>query len=375
LIFFAVAPAVQAEEVIIKAATVYTQTGAPLTPGAVLVKDGKIAEVAASITVPAGVKVIDLGNGVLMPGFIDAHTSVGLEGGTAESTFEVTPSLRVLDAVDWSARAFRQFRSDGVTTVVVAPGTENVISGISCIVKTAGERSKRIVKPEHALLVTVSSDPANGNSARSRPDTIYTRQPTNRMGVVWILRNELGRAKTSTTKESALLREVLSGTRPVVCVSRSDSDITAALRIRQEYPMALTISGGQEAYKVRQELAAAKVPVLLAPLTSAAGSGPEGTETILNLAGTLQTAGVSFALTGGGLLDQARVAARFGLPKDAALAAITAVPAKLLGIDNRVGVIAAGRDADLVALSSDPFDLNATVRWTMIDGVLRAEEP
>src|SRR5262249_48233864 len=180
---------------------------------------------------------------------------------------------------------------------------------------------------------------------------------------------------SADTKETAQLREALAGKRPVVCVSRADVDLIAALRLKLECPMNLTIAGGQEAYRVKAELAAAKVPVLLGTRTSTAPSGAEGTETVLNLAGTLHEAGVPIALTGGHLLDQARLAARFGLPKDAALAAITSTPAKLLGLDGRLGTIAVGRDADLVALSSDPFDLTAKVRWTMIDGAIRAEEP
>src|SRR5437899_6275020 len=127
-----------ADEVVVKAAKVYTAAGAPLAHGMVRVKDGKIAEVAATIHVPAGAKVIDLGGGMLIPGLIDAHTSVGVEGGAAESTQEVTPSFRVLDAVDWSARAFRQARAEGVTVVALVPGTDNVIARLSCVVKTAG---------------------------------------------------------------------------------------------------------------------------------------------------------------------------------------------------------------------------------------------
>jgi imidazolonepropionase-like amidohydrolase len=364
-----------ADDTIIKAAKVYTATGAPLAPGMVRVKDGKIAEVAAAIDVPAGVKVIDLGQGVLMPGLIDAHTSIGVEGGAAESTREVTPSFRVLDAVDWSARAFRQTRADGVTTVAIVPGTDNVVAGLSCVVKTAGDAKKRVVAAEQALVITLASDPASGNGSRSRPDSIYNRQPTNRMGVVWILRQEFGRAKAAGTNANGAMRGALAGKRPVVCVSRADVDLVAALRLQTEYPMRLTIAGGQEAYKLRADLAAAKVPVLLGSLTSTPGSGPEQTETILNLAGALHEAGVPIALTGGKLLDQARLAVRYGLPKDAALAAITASPAKLLGLDARLGAIVAGRDADLVALSGDPFDLTSTVRWTMIDGVIRSEEP
>jgi imidazolonepropionase-like amidohydrolase len=375
LVLFVCSATALAEEVVVKAGKVYTQSGAPLSPGAVRIKDGKIVEVAAAINVPAGAKVIDLGNGVLMPGFIDAHTSIGVEGGAAESTLEVTPSFRVLDAVDWSSRSFRQAQADGVTTVAIVPGTDNVIAGLSCIAKTAGEKSKRVVKPDHALVVTLASDPVLGNNSRNRPDSIYNRQPTNRMGVVWILRSELAQAKQSPSKERTALREALAGTRPVVCVSRSDSDLIAALRLRQEYPMKLTFAGGQEAYKLRSALAAAKVPVLLGPLTTAAGAGPEGTETVLNLAGTLQEAEIPFALTGGNLLDQARLAVRFGLPKDAALSAITATPAKLLGLEIRLGTIAVGRDADLVALTGDPFELTTRIRWTMIDGVIGAEEP
>jgi len=364
-----------ADDIVIKAAKVYTLTGAPLTPGMVHVKDGKIVDVGESLSSPDGARQIDLGNGVLIPGLIDAHSSVGVEGGSAESTAEVTPNFRVLDAVDWSSRTFRQVRAEGVTTVALVPGTDNVIGGLSGIVKTGGERKKRVVNDDHALVITLASDPANGNNSRNRPDSIYNRQPTNRMGVVWILRNELARAKASPPKENQILSDVLSRKRPVTCVSRTDVDIAAALRLRQEYPMSLVIAGGQEAYKLKGELAAAKVPLLLAPLSSTHGAGPEQTELILNLAGTLHEAGIPVALTGGKLIDQARLAARFGLPKDVALAAVTSTPAKILGLDTRLGAIAVGRDADLVALSGDPFELTTTVRWTMIDGVLHAEEP
>src|SRR5437764_1099907 len=102
--------------------------------------------------------------------------------------------------------------------------------------------------------------PGNGNNSRNRPDSIYNRQPTNRMGVVWILRQEFGRAKLLGTRDGDVLGDVLARKRPVVCVSRADVDISAALRLRQEYPMAMTIAGGHEAYKLRAELAAAKVP-------------------------------------------------------------------------------------------------------------------
>jgi imidazolonepropionase-like amidohydrolase len=359
-----------ADEIVVKAAKVYTLTGAPLAPGAVRIKDGKIVEVAGSIAVPSGAKEIDLGNGVLIPGLIDAYSSIALEGGAAESTREITPNFKVLDAVDWSSRDFRQARTDGTTTIALDPGTDNVVEGLSCVVKTAGEPSKRVVAADHSLVITLASDPASGNSSRGRPDSIYNRQPTNRMGVVWMLRSELGRARTVDDKSTAVIRAALDGKRPVVCVSRADNDIAAALRLQKEFSFKMTIAGGHEAYRMRNELAAAKVPVLLGSLSTTTGNGPENTETILNAAGILHEAGVPFALTGGKLLEQARWAVRHGLSADAALAAITSTPAKLLGLEARLGKIAVGQDADFVALSGDPFDLNTTIRKIIIDGVI-----
>jgi imidazolonepropionase-like amidohydrolase len=370
----AVALPASADEVVIRAAKVYTLTGPPLAPGTVRVKDGVIVEVGPRIATPAGARFIDIGAGVLIPGLVDAASAVGVEGETAERTAEVTPDFRVLDAVDWSAKSFRRARSEGTTTVALLPGTDNVVAGRSCVVKTSGGPDLRVLVKDHALVITLASDPANGNNSRGRPDSIYNRQPTNRMGVVWMLRSEFGRAKANGPVTSALA-EASAGKRPVVCVSRMDNDIEAALRLRSEHGLSLTIAGAQEGYKVAEELAAAKVPVLLGPLSTDGAGGPEREiEAVLNNAGALHKAGVPFALTGGRLLDQARFAARFGLPQDVALAAVTATPAKLLGVEKRVGAIAPGRDADLVALSGDPFDLTATVRWTMVGGELRPED-
>lgn len=368
LVMLAITLPAVAADVVVKAAKVYTMTGAPMAPGMVRIADGKVVEVAAEITPPAGATVIDLGSGTLIPGLIDAHNTFGIEGGAAESTLEVTPDFRVADGIDAGNRAFRRAASEGTTTVCLVPGTDNVVAGRSCIVKTTG----KVLKADHALVIAASTDPVAGNSARNRPDTLYTRQPTNRMGVMWILRSEFGRAKVGAHQSA--LREALDGTRPVVCTSRIDSDLLTALRLKQEYPMNLAIAGGHEAYKIKDVLSAGKVPVLLGRLTTSTGAGPEGSEVAFSIAGQLHGAGVTFALTGGQLLDQARFAARFGLPREAALAAVTSVPAKLLGQGDRLGTIATGRDADLVALSADPFDLSAAVVWTMIDGVQRSED-
>lgn len=364
-----------AEELFLKAGRVYTLDGPPLSPGVVHVKDGKIVAVGTDLPIPAGSRFRDLGSGVLLPGFIDAASSAGLEGGRAESTVEVSPRLRALDAVDPASSALRRLCHEGVTTVHILPGTDNVISGLSCILKTLTDRRRQPLRADYGLAITTSSDPVEGNSSRNRPDSIYNRQPTNRMGVVWLLRSEFGLATRTSTPDRAVLRELLAGTRPVFCTSRLDTDLLAALRLREEYPMRLVLVGGQEAYRVREQIAAARVPLLLARVSSQAGIGPESTETILNLPGVLHAAGIPICLTGGDLLEQARWAVRFGLSRDAALEAVTVQPARVLQLEDRVGRIKPGLDADLVALSGDPFDCSTRILWTMIDGVIRAEEP
>jgi hypothetical protein len=234
-------------------------------------------------------------------------------------------------------------------------------------VKTAGDH--RVIEPQLGVVIAMASDPASGNGARGRPDSIYNRQPTNRMGVVWMLRATFDKAARQENPELASVREGLQGTRKIFAVSRTDYDLLSLLRLAKEFKFTPTVIGGHEAYKVRTELAAAKVPVILGSLTTSSSlEGPENSDVIWNQPSLLQKAGVPFALSGGHLLEQARFATRFGLSADDALRAITSTPAQLLGIDKRVGTLSVGSDADLVALSGDPLELTTSIQWLLVDG-------
>src|SRR5438445_8134034 len=156
----------RAEDLLINAAKVYTMTGPPLAPGAVLVSNGKIVQVGSKLTAPAGAKVIDLGSGVLMPGLVDPYSSAGIAHSQAEMTKEITPDYRVLTAVDWRSRAFGEQLDDGTTCLGLCPGTDAVFAGLACAVKTA---ARRVVKKETGLVIAMASDPASGNTSRSRP--------------------------------------------------------------------------------------------------------------------------------------------------------------------------------------------------------------
>jgi imidazolonepropionase-like amidohydrolase len=390
-----------AEQLLIKAAKIYTMTGEPLKPGAVLITDGKISQVGQSLDVPEGATVKDLGEGILIPGLVDAHGDADVVIGSSELTREVTPDFRVLSAIHWDSRGFREALAEGTTTIHVTPGADNVFSGLSSAVKTAGTRGERMVNAETGLVLTMSSDPSERNRSRTRPDSIYVRQPTNRMGVVWILRSTFDQvakkagsqatdAKSSPSKgtevaekqpekqNSAAARSAaaraLSGELRVLGLGRTHFEILSLLNLAKEFGLTVTVLGGTEAYKVADQLAEKKTPVILGRLTSGALVGPDGSDLFWNGPGALHKAGVTFAISGGRLLEQAQFAVRFGLPADAALQAITTTPAKLLGLDDRVGSVAPGKDADLVALRGEPLEFSSGIRWVMVNGKIYNEE-
>lgn len=356
-----------AADVLIRAQHLYTGTGDVLSPGSVLIRNGRIEAVGAELEVGSATLVSVHS---LIPGLVDAYTQTGLGGADREQTEELTPGLTTVPIIDWSARDFQEQLESGTTCLGVAPGTENVISGLGCAVKTAGEQSRRVVSERTGLFISLCSDPTSGNGARSRPDSIYVRQPTNRMGVVWMLRTTMHAAQNSQDADKTL-QEALRGDLPVFSVSRTDHDIRALLTLSEEFRFRPSIIGGQEAWRSVDAIAAGVESVVLerqAPWTSRGG---ERTRTSAETAARLAEHGVRFCFSQGDLLDQARFAVKFGLPRDAALNAITSAPAAILNIDDRVGTIAVGRDADLVAVSADLFEFTSAIQWVMVDGTIR----
>jgi imidazolonepropionase-like amidohydrolase len=358
------APGFAADQVF-KAKKVYTGAGV-VSPGAIHVRDGKIVRVAESVDASAGAESIDLGDSVVMPGIVNFSTTLGLSGGDSEVTKEITPDFQPLRSVDWRSREFREARVNGVTTAGVFPGTEAVVSGLVSVVKTAGDsKAERVVKPDVALAVAMGTDPTGRNAARGRPDSIYMRQPTNRMGVVWLLRSSLQKSNADPKGD---LRPALDAKLPFFCTARVSADVEAVIRLANEFGFRPVIVGGEEAYQVVDVVARSKTPVVLRSITSSTGVGPERTEVFWNQAGVLHKAGVTIAIAGDHPLDMARFAVRYGLPADAALQALTATPAKLLGVDGRVGTLAEGKDADFVVLSGEPFEFTTAVRDAVVNG-------
>ena len=252
---------------------------------AILIRDGKIKQIAQTIELPDDVKFVDLGDAVLVPGFVNAYSQLGITGGSSEFTREITPDFDVQSGIDWESRAFREVLDAGVTTVGISPGTENVIAGISLAVKTTGDNlDQRIVKQDTGLVITLASDPRSRNRSRSRPDSIYVRQPTNRMGVVWMLRSSMQSA-AAKADSADVLAEALNGKRRIYCVSRTHFDIESVLRVAEEFDFSPVIVGGEEAYQLAASLAEKKLPVILWQLRTTLSAGAEGTDPAWNRAG------------------------------------------------------------------------------------------
>ncbi len=359
---------------LIRAKHIYSANGIWGNKGEVLIYDGKIKFVGDAIDVSSPVTIVEVDS--LMPGIVDAYSSVGLSGGTSEVSREIAPEFDTYSAIDWGSRDFLEAIEEGVTTVQVIPATESVFSGLACIVKTAGEPTQRTIASSGSAVIAVSSDPTSRNRARSRPDGIYMRQPTNRMGVVWIVRSSLTRIRNGGTVDgadptsTALLKEILNGKRKTLAVSRTDFDIRSALDLGDEFGFKPVIYGGDEVYRILDEFKKRDGQIVYTALARSAATsrGTEGTALRWNVPGKLIEADVPFCLAGDTLLDQARFAFRFGLTPKQAIAAITSRPAEILGLSDRIGTIATDMDADLVALNGDPLQPTSGIAWTMVGG-------
>lgn len=357
---------------------VYTMAGDAISPGQVLVVDGKIKAVGESVLI-AGTNptVVKLGeDSVLMPGLVDAYSQTGLGAdGTDEITDELTPRFRAASSIDLEKRELKRQRESGTTTMCVCPGRQNVVAGISAIVKTAETDKSTLLTDNGPLVATMCSDPASRNFSRARPDSIYVRQPTNRMGVVWILRNTFDKAKRGSDDPKLVpIKEVLDGTRPLMMYARLSYDLNTVGTLADEFGLKPVVVGGHESYKVKETLAERKYPVILDRIGTGDVRGAEGSELCWNVAGILDEAGITFALSGNDLLEQARFAVRHGLDRDAALAAITSTPASILGIEKQVGSIVVDHDADLIAFSGDPLETTSSIRFVMINGEIVSGE-
>ena len=371
-------------QIAVKGEIVYTVSGDPIENGVVLIRNGKIERVGqqADIHIPENYEVFE--SKIVTPGMIDSRSVVGLAGyynedhdqDQLETTHAVQPELRALDS--YNAREFlvNYIKEEGITTVHTGHGPGAVISGQTMIVKTTGETvDKALVDSTTMLAVTL------GPGIRSNFNT-----PGTRSKAVAMLRQELIRAQDYAQKRAAgeqqtrdlkmeILADLLDGKIKAMVSAHRASDIVTALRIQREFGFPMVLEGASEAYLVIDEIKEAGVPVIIHPKMIRPFG--EAKNSSFETAAKLHEAGIPVLFQSGYesyvpktrvAKFEAAIAAANGLGMENTLHALTIGAAEMLGINDRVGSLEEGKDADLVLFDGDPFEYLTNVEAVIIDG-------
>ena len=365
-----------------------TMEGPAIPRGYVDFEKGKIIGCGSMETAPAyDGQVLDARGGYILPGFIDAHTHIGIseeglrwEGEDCnETTGAVTPEMRVVDGINPFDTAITKARKAGVTAAGVSPGSTNVIAGQIAAIKLTGRNVEdMIVKAPAAIKFALGENPKRnyGNAKGSEPMT--------RMAVAAVMRRTLEKARRYAAKKAAgedvwddglePLLPLLRGEIPAHFHAHRADDMLTAIRIAKEFGLKYSILHATRAEKIADLLAETGTIPVVGPSIGPAGK-PETQGTSFGTCATLHRAGMEVAVTTDHdvtplwLLPMfTAMCVREGLPEDAALRAITINAAKALGVDNRIGSLKAGKDADIVVYDGHPFHYMTKPIAVFIDG-------
>ncbi|NVM97108.1 amidohydrolase [Arthrobacter sp. SDTb3-6] len=352
--------------------------------GTVLVDGGKILALGASVQVPAGAEVVDAKGQWLLPGFIDAHVHLGMHpegevGSTSdanEMTDPVMAAVRAIDAVDPFDPGFNDALAGGITAVNVNPGSGNPIGGLAVALHTHGRYIEEMVLRSPSGLKSALGE---------NPKHVYGEKkqtPSTRLGTALVIRQAFMAAQNWLAKPEPRPRDAQMEALAMVLrreipwrqhCHRAD-DVATALRLAEEFDYDLVIDHGTEAHVLGDVLAARGVPVLIGPLFTTK-SKPELRGRSLANPGKLAAAGVEISIITDHpvvpvnfLVHQATFAVKEGLDRRTAMRALTINPAKVLGLDGRIGSLAVGKDADLVLWSGDPLDVMQRALKVFIGG-------
>ncbi len=371
--------------------------GPDIPGGTVLIENGRIFAVGAAdaVAVPDGAQVVDAAGSWVLPGFIEAHGHVGVseeaEGWAGEDTNEmtepVTAHVRAIDAINPADMGFRDAISGGVLAVNVNPGSGNPIGGQTVALKCWGR-----TVDEMALRQPSGMKSALGEN----PKRVYGEQkktPSTRLGTAAVIRGALVAAANYLERIDAEQRKPETERKPVdrdlklealALVLRRQipwrqhchraDDIATAIRIADEFGYDLVIDHGTEAHLLADIIAARGIPVIIGPLLTSRSKVELRNRSLAN-PGRLAKAGVTIAITTDHpvvpvnfLAHQAALAVKDGLDRETALRALTINPARIAGIEDRLGSIEPGKDADLVIWSGDPLDVLSRAVRVFIDG-------
>lgn len=364
----------------------------------IIVEDGKIVKIVRTqATDPDRFeRVIDASDYLVYPGFIDAHTHIGLDGygigyegqDYNEMNDIISPQLRAIDGIQPMDPTFRMAAEAGITCVATGPGSANVLGGTFTSIKTIGRRvDDMVVKKEIAMKCAFGENPKRcyrekGNSSR--------------MSTAAKLREALFKAREYQKKKEAAagditkqpafdmkmeaLLPVLRRELPLKAHAHQADDIFTALRIAHEFDVNITLEHVTEGHLIVEELVKENVPLAVGPSLGNASKFELRNKT-WETPGILAAAGCQVSIiTDSSVIPEhylplcAALAIKSGMEPFDALKAITINPAKHIGIADRVGSITEGKDADLVIIDGSPFEVAGEVKYVLIDGKVVVEK-
>lgn len=368
---------------------IFTMEGKPIDNGFVQIKKNLIEETGemSALKNTKNEKILDVHGAWVMPGLIESHAHIGITeekwgvigDDSNEQTNPSTATLRAIDGINPMDPAFHDAIEAGITSVMAGPGSANVIGGQFVFMKTQGRCiDNMIVKFPAALKVAFGEN----------PKTTYGDQnvyPSTRMGVAAMLRNTLHQAvQYKKDKESGKITAedfemepwipVLNKEIPLKAHAHRADDILTAIRIAREFDVDITIDHGTESHLIVDEIKKSGFPVIAGTdLTSR--SKLEVQYMDFKTSGILQEAGILFSITTDhpvALIQYlplcAGLAVKHGLPMEEGLKALTIYPARICRVDEKVGSLKKGKDADIAIFSGNPMEIFTKTLYTIIDG-------
>ncbi len=372
---------------------IHPMDGPVIEHGYVRFEDGIITQIGPMSCCPEGEPRLDARGGHVLPGLIDAHCHLGIFGDSLgeegedgnEITDPCTPQLRAMDGVNPLDGYFQEARQAGVTTVVVAPGSANPIGGQIVALKTAGTVvDEMVISAPLAMKFALGENPKM--CYRDRDET-----PNTRMATAAIIRENLAKAQEYLHKKQKAegdpeeeapefdakleaLCPVLSGQIPAHFHAHRADDMATAIRIAKEFNLRYVLVHGTEGHRIVDYLAKQGAPVIVGPLLTDRSKPELSHQNPANPA-ILTGAGLKVAICTDHpeipipyLALSAAVAVKGGMREEDALAAITLIPAQILGISQQAGSLTPGKQADIAVFDRHPFDVSAKTIAVFIGG-------
>lgn len=372
-------------------ATIIAIDQEPIENGVLVVEDGTVAAIGAEneLDIPNDAERHDVSGKVIMPGLVDSHSHIG-DGDGGDRSSALHPDVRILDSIDPRSDSFKQALAGGITTVNVMPGSGHLMSG-----RTAYLKLRDANRVEDMLFVDdPMEEPAGGlkmaNGTNPMGDGPFPGTRAKSTSMVRELFTEAqeyrqkiedadGDPEKMPSRDLGMetLAQVLDGERVVHNHTHRHQDILTAIRLQEEFGYRMVLQHVSEAWKVADEIAEAGIPASIIVLDSPGGK-PEASEIRYDNGVELEKAGAKVGYHTDASVTDTRLflrsgafGVREGMSKDRALEALTLANAEMMDLDDRIGTLTEGKDADFIILSGDPFSVYTRVEETWVEGEKR----